>query len=122
MRGYGRKRSKPFPRSKNEERIHLKKKSSLFRRHSRLLTLFGALIVFITFIINEVLRDNLKEEVGAIQAANTVGTIENNLLMVGNDVENLEREHGSIALAVSTDNSAEAKESDDDPISVRIGA
>jgi hypothetical protein len=97
-------------------------KQSFFKRHSRLFALLGGLIVFVTFITNEVLRDNLKDKVSAVQTARTVGTIENNLLMVGNDVESIERDLSSIAIVVKTDNSAEAKMHEDDPISVRISA
>jgi hypothetical protein len=39
------------------------------RRHQRLLTFFGALIVFFTFIVKDALRENLKDLVDSLNAA-----------------------------------------------------
>jgi hypothetical protein len=42
---------------------------NFFRKHSRLLTFFGALIVFVTFVVKEGVRERLKELVDSIDAA-----------------------------------------------------
>jgi hypothetical protein len=50
--------------------------SRLIRKHSRLLIFLGALIVFITFIIREGLREHLKDLVDSIDSAQGVFVVE----------------------------------------------
>jgi hypothetical protein len=45
------------------------KSRNWFQKHNRLLTFFGALIVFLTFVVREGLRDQLKDLVDSIDSA-----------------------------------------------------
>ena len=50
-------------------------KSSFFKRHSRLFSFFGAMIVFATFVVKEGVREELKADLDAIGTAETVYAI-----------------------------------------------
>jgi hypothetical protein len=41
----------------------------LFKRHRRFITIAGALIVFITYLVNDVLRDNLSDALTAVRGS-----------------------------------------------------
>ncbi|HEY1903380.1 MAG TPA: hypothetical protein VGG56_13165 [Terracidiphilus sp.] len=71
MKGFRRKRSKPF-RDVAPPLVKLKKRPSLLQRHQRLTSVIGALIVFTTFVVKDTLRENLKDKMGDLQSSITL--------------------------------------------------
>jgi hypothetical protein len=67
LRGYQRKRSKPFPDA-TPLRVKLNKRPSFIQRHQRLTSVIGALIVFTTFVVKDTLRENLKDKIDTLQS------------------------------------------------------
>lgn len=55
--------------------IRHRKAASFFKRHVRLLSLAGALVVFVTFVVKEGLADRWKEEASAIDMAEYIYAI-----------------------------------------------
>ena len=72
-----RKKKKKFPAKPAFPSTHVKLKSrpSVFQRHKRLVTIIGALVVFITFVIKEGFQQRLREEIDDLKAARQSLTI-----------------------------------------------
>jgi hypothetical protein len=57
------------------------------RKHDRLLSVIGAIIIFITFLVREAIRDDLKELVNSIDAAEGVFMIRSDSRDVAEEIE-----------------------------------
>jgi len=66
MRGYRRKRSKPFPARKPDTSIRLKKIPSFTRRHARELSLIGSFVVLGTFAVREIIEQDLRARIDSV--------------------------------------------------------
>ena len=69
MRGFIRRRSKPFPSKAPSQKIKLKKKPSLFKTHKAMMTVIGAVIFLATFFVRDGKQRELREEIDDIQGA-----------------------------------------------------
>jgi hypothetical protein len=65
----------PFIRRLHSKKGQAPKPKPFIQRHSHLISFFGALIVFVTFIVKEGLADRWKEDASAIDAAESVYSI-----------------------------------------------
>jgi hypothetical protein len=55
------------------------KLASFIRKHHKLMTFFGALIVFVTFIVKDGIRDHLKDQAASIDSAESLFIITKNM-------------------------------------------
>jgi hypothetical protein len=55
----------------NPIKVHLKPRPSFFKRHSKLLSIVGALVVFTTFVVKDKLKDAARDSAESIRAAKT---------------------------------------------------
>jgi hypothetical protein len=62
------------------------------RRDGRILTLLGALIVFLTFVVKDGLREHLKDAAGSISAANDVFAIREDNMGTRLELEELKKD------------------------------
>jgi hypothetical protein len=63
-----------------------------FGRHGRILTLLGALIVFLTFVVKDGLREHLKDAASSISAANDVFAIREDNMGTRLELEELKKD------------------------------
>lgn len=83
--------------------------NSRFEKYKHLLTVIGALIVFVTFVVRDAIRDQVKERVDSLGAADyqftestDIDYIASLLMNIGNEIEATHRKgplHGHTALA-----------------------
>lgn len=69
MKSFRRKRRTPFSNRYALRDVRLKKRLSFVRRHRDAITLYGALIVFATFVVKDGIRDFMKENVSGLDSA-----------------------------------------------------
>ena len=68
---------------------------NFLRRHSRILTVLGALIVFVTFVVKEGLRDRGKDLLASVESAQTT-------FVMRSDVEDLRLQLRSLQRSIRT--------------------
>lgn len=88
---------------------HAKRLRAFFGRHGRLVSFSGALLVLATFLVNDIVRDNLRDVVGALDSARTMHTLRNELAEMSDDLDEIHTTVDSI-----DDKVGNTKHGDDD--------
>jgi hypothetical protein len=70
---------------------------AFIKRHDRLLTIIGALVVFVTFIVKEERRDELKEIVAAISTAQAFHGVRDDIMLLTAEIQEPIRRIDSIS-------------------------
>lgn len=85
MKGYIRKRNRPFPVS-TRVRVKLRRRVSVFKKHSHMMSWLGAIILLGTFVVKDALRENLKDLVDKLDAAENLYTIRREIGLLRDDL------------------------------------
>jgi hypothetical protein len=69
MSGFVRRRVKPFPTAGPIAKVQLREKPTYFNAHRRVLTLVGAMIIFLTFVVKDGKQKHLESQIDSIKSA-----------------------------------------------------